>query len=97
MMLLLAGQDKTLKDRHVVVAPLGEGLAKPKLQDQAGLVSSGGPYPDNGFCSWWIEVPAAPLERGLRSGCFRSLKQMYGNEPYAGTRGQAAYTYFQPV
>jgi hypothetical protein len=42
-----------------VVAVLSEGLAKPKLTDQVGGVSSGGSYPDNSVCSWWIEVPGA--------------------------------------
>ena len=42
---LLGGQNKTLKDRRGVVAVLSEGLAKPKLTDQVGVVSSGGLYP----------------------------------------------------
>ncbi len=38
------GQNKTPKERRGpgVIAVLSEGLAKPKLTDQAGVVSSGG-------------------------------------------------------
>ena len=36
------GLNRALKDRRGVVAVLSEGLAKPKLTDQVGVLSSGG-------------------------------------------------------
>ena len=77
MMLLLAGQDKTLKDRQVVVAPLGDvfGVEFPDEQELALFVPSSG---DVLLCtsSDWSDLKEAPVpglpDRNCSSGVLRS-------------------------